>query len=213
MVSWWPGDGNANDIQGGNNGTLQGGATFAGGEVGQAFSFTSNTDEVLVPHNSNQNTGAQITLDAWVLIPNPFGPSVVDAPEIIAKHTANMSDGYRFELINSPPRNAFNGLFIEITTTDGFFDIEVDNVITPGTWQHLAATYDGAAIRLFVNGVEVGNTPATGSLVPVTADLTIGASNQSTSRIIDEVELFNRALSPTEIGSIYAAGSAGKCKP
>src|SRR5438270_12952784 len=44
MVSWWPGDGNANDIQGGNNGTLQGGATFASGKVGQAFSFDGVND-------------------------------------------------------------------------------------------------------------------------------------------------------------------------
>ena len=39
MVSWWPGDGNANDIQGSNNGTLEGSTTFASGKIGQAFSF------------------------------------------------------------------------------------------------------------------------------------------------------------------------------
>ena len=39
MVAWWPGEGNANDIRGGNNGTPQGGVTFPAGEVGQAFSF------------------------------------------------------------------------------------------------------------------------------------------------------------------------------
>ena len=39
MVSWWPGDGNADDIVDGSPGTLQGGATFAPGMVGQAFSF------------------------------------------------------------------------------------------------------------------------------------------------------------------------------
>ena len=132
MISWWPGDGNANDIQDGNNGTLQGATTFVPGEVLQAFSFDGTDDYVLVPHNANQNTGAQITLDAWVLLPNPFPPSVVTAPEIISKHTLNMSDGYRFEIINSPPRSVFNALYIEITTTDGFFDIEVPDAITLG---------------------------------------------------------------------------------
>ena len=39
MVAWYPGDNNSNDIVGGNNGTLQGGTTFASGEVEQAFSF------------------------------------------------------------------------------------------------------------------------------------------------------------------------------
>src|SRR5438045_146399 len=55
MVSWWPGDGNANDIQGSNNGTLQNGATFLAGKVGQAFSFSSNGHGVVIPHNNNLN--------------------------------------------------------------------------------------------------------------------------------------------------------------
>ena len=212
MISWWPGDGNANDIQGGSNGTLQGATTFVPGEVLQAFSFDGIVDYVLVPDNANQNTGAQITVDAWVLLPNPFPPSVVTVPEIISKHTLNMNDGYRFETSNSPPRSVFNALFIEITTTDGFFDLKVPDVITPGTWQHVAATYDGSAIKLYVNGAEVGSTPATGILVPVTADLTIGECNQAFERRIDEVDLFDRALSQSEIQTIYNAGSAGKCK-
>src|SRR5690242_8648145 len=49
MVGWWPGDSNANDIQGSNNGTLQNGATFATGEVGPAFSFDGVNDFVDVP--------------------------------------------------------------------------------------------------------------------------------------------------------------------
>ncbi len=50
MISWWPGDGNPNDIQNGNNGTLQGGTTYAAGRVGQAFSLDASTDSgVIVP--------------------------------------------------------------------------------------------------------------------------------------------------------------------
>src|SRR5881296_3016772 len=66
LVSWWPGDGNATDITGGNNGILSNGTTFAAGEVAQAFSFDGVDDEVVEPHNPNQNTGSQITVDAWV---------------------------------------------------------------------------------------------------------------------------------------------------
>ena len=65
MVSWWPGDGNANDIQGGNNGTLQGGATFASGEVGQAFTFPGTSNAVIVPDNANLNV-QHFTIDAWI---------------------------------------------------------------------------------------------------------------------------------------------------
>ena len=49
LVSWWPGDENANDIVGQNNGTLRGGATFIAGEVGQSFSFNGVDGFVEIP--------------------------------------------------------------------------------------------------------------------------------------------------------------------
>ena len=49
IVAWWPGDGNANDVFGANNGTLVGGVTFATGEIGQAFSFDGVNGEVSMP--------------------------------------------------------------------------------------------------------------------------------------------------------------------
>lgn len=66
MVSWWPGDGNAGDIAGGNHGTLVNGATFAPGMVGQAFSFDGTDDAVEVSDAPNLNLIEQITIDAWV---------------------------------------------------------------------------------------------------------------------------------------------------
>src|SRR5262249_4452298 len=66
MVSWWPGDGNANDIQDGNNGTLQGGATFAAGKVAQAFSFDGVNGSVTVPDSANLDITGPLTIDVWV---------------------------------------------------------------------------------------------------------------------------------------------------
>src|SRR5258708_6766750 len=52
LVGWWPGEGNTDDIQAGDNGTLQGGATFAPGEVGQAFSLNGTNAYVQAPDSS-----------------------------------------------------------------------------------------------------------------------------------------------------------------
>src|SRR5437762_12176106 len=71
MVSWWPGDANANDIQGSNNGTLQNGATFAAGMVGQAFRFDGVDDYVHVPAAASLGVANAYTLDAWVLSTGP----------------------------------------------------------------------------------------------------------------------------------------------
>ena len=54
-MSWWPGKENAQDVIGPNDGTLQGGTTFAPGMVGQAFSFDGIDDHVLVPDDPSLN--------------------------------------------------------------------------------------------------------------------------------------------------------------
>src|SRR5207253_6671967 len=66
MVSWWPADGNANDIQGSSNGILQSGATFGAGKVGQAFSFDGVNDFVSVPDSNTWAFGTgDFTIDLW----------------------------------------------------------------------------------------------------------------------------------------------------
>src|SRR5713101_2958472 len=80
MVSWWPGDGNANDIQDGNHGTLRNGATFAPGKVAQAFSLDGVAAFVDVPNSPNLNITSSFTWDAWI---NPT--SLINAPVIMSK--------------------------------------------------------------------------------------------------------------------------------
>src|SRR5436309_5487233 len=72
MVSWWPGDGDAKDIQDGNDGTLQGGATFANGKVGSAFSLNGTSAYVEIPDSTNLSITGQLTIDAWIN-PNDVG--------------------------------------------------------------------------------------------------------------------------------------------
>ena len=68
MVGWYPGDGNAVDIQSGNNGSLQGGATFAPGKVGQAFSLNGSSAYVQAPAIAAQDPTEAGSLDAWVYL-------------------------------------------------------------------------------------------------------------------------------------------------
>ena len=66
LVSWWGGDGNPNDIIGTDHGTLQAGATYAIGKVGQAFSFNGNLDSfVEIPHDPVFNPSGAFTVDGW----------------------------------------------------------------------------------------------------------------------------------------------------
>ncbi len=89
------------------------------------------------------------------------------------------------------------------------------HALTLNVWQHVAATYEGSTITVFVNGSPVGSLgAANGTINAVTSDLVIGkniVTGASFLGSIDEVELFNRALTPTEINNLYISSGAGKC--
>ena len=74
--------------------------------------------------------------------------------------------------------------------------------ITANTFTHLATTYDGSAVRLFVNGTQVASTAATGSIATSTNQLQIGGDNiygQYFAGTIDEVRIYNTALTQAQI--------------
>ena len=71
-----------------------------------------------------------------------------------------------------------------------------------GAWTHLAVTYDGANLRLYVNGVQTASRALTGSIVTTTGLLKIGGnavSGEWFNGLIDEVRIYNRALTAAQI--------------
>ena len=65
LVAWWPGNGNAVDIVGGNNGTLSNGVTYVPGEVQQAFNFNADSAMVLLT-NSPALQLQNFTVETWI---------------------------------------------------------------------------------------------------------------------------------------------------
>ena len=81
-----------------------------------------------------------------------------------------------------------------------------------GAWSHLAMTYDGAPVRLFVNGVQVASLPLTGSIAPSGSPLWIGGNSpygEYFNGRIDEVRVYRAALSQAEIQADMAAPLGG----
>ena len=203
MVSWWPGDDNTDDVIDGNSGAFVGNTSYSTGEVGQAFSFDgSNYVEVPDAANLDFAPNAAITIDMWVYRTGSAG-----AMHFIGKRVACSSINYQMGINTFSGEGLFfgNGLDDEVATGQ---DLPLN------TWTHLAGTFDGSTYRFYINGTLAGTAAGTlGS--PNSAPLRIGTSGdcQKFVGLIDEVELFNRALSQAEIQSIVDAGSAGKCRP
>ncbi len=132
-----------------------------------------------------------MTLEAWI------NPSTINRAwrDVIYKG----DDNYYLEATSSrnPAVPVGGGRF-------GNAGIEVNGTaaLVVGTWAHLALTYDGAALRLYVNGVQVASRARTGNLLTSANPLQVGGDSiygQYFSGIIDEVRIFNRARTAAEI--------------
>jgi hypothetical protein len=209
LISWWPGEGNANDALGANNGAVQGGTTFAPGMVGQAFSFDPASGTVIVPDSSSLELTSQLTIEAWI---NARSASTDQA--IVSKvGGAAGNNGYQFMLSG----NTFLGQFNSPGQAWPSARVISSGVISTGVWTHLAWTYDQATMRLYLNGQLVA-TNAVGAKAIVSSSSTLRISGDDNNHVyfdgmIDEPSVYSRALSASEIAAIYNAGNAGKCAP
>jgi len=220
LVAWWPGDDNANDITPSpDNGTLNGGATFAAGEVANAFSLDGTTAYVSAPEVPKINFGTgDFSIDAWIQTSNASTTqAIVDKR---SGDNVSVFTGYHlFTFQGNLGVQLADGLGGGITATNFVSATNVAN----GAFHHVAVTVvrnSATGGNLYVDGVSVLTFDPTGrpGSLTNTAEFRIGRNCPSTladnffNGLIDEVELFNSALSAADVLAIFNAGTAGKCK-
>ena len=195
LVNWWPADGNGLDIFGPNNATPQNNMTYGPGESGLAFQF----DGV----SAYLNVGAANLLPPWT------ASMWVNRFDGLTNSTILMGDGVYYLKLEQNPNTHKVGI-----TQLGYLDsIFSSNYIVPtNTWTHLAFVASPTSVALYANGVAQGTITTNNFPLPRSY---IGAGFASPRFIdfvrgsLDEILVFNRALSASEISGIYSAGSAG----
>jgi hypothetical protein len=209
LVSWWHADGNAGDSVGANNGVTVNGAGYAPGVAGQAFSFNGVNQWVDVADNSSLDFGPtdSMTFAAWINMatdPPPLG-----FEHLFGRRPFDCSGniGYQVLVAKDPTTGNNNLIFGGVPGTGG-----IGGNIVAGNWTHVVTTFDGTTgtFVIYVNGVAVGTSPS-GELLggPLTApvDIHIGTSCQNFPfhGLMDEVQVYNRALSATEVQQLVVA--------
>jgi uncharacterized repeat protein (TIGR02543 family) len=209
MVSWWKGEGSAADRAGLNGATLVNGASFAQGKVGQAFSFNGSGQYVVVADSPTLAGSNRFTLQAWI---NPAAVPEVDGSGIISKVGGNGgNNGYQLAISQGlVPGCQFNA------SGESWPTNSVKAGLAPlSTWTHVACTYDNDTLSMYVNGTLVGSSViGPKSVAPSSSTLRISGDDNNHVYFdgqIDEVQIYNRALSANEIQSIYSAGGNGVC--
>lgn len=216
LVSWWRAEGSAADSAGGNNGVLLNGASFAPGTVGQAFSFNGNNQCVEIPRTQSL-VASNYSIEAWVK-PLAQVSDFIDQDLIFGQSYGHC------QLLARTGSTGVRVAFAFGTSHFTFYEATGTSQIPIGQASHLAGTWDGTTLRLYINGVlNAQSTPGTspvdsgcpffiGGFYSPAAD-TCGYVGQFFNGLIDEVSYYRRALTAVEIQANYNAGSAGKCSP
>jgi len=197
LIGYWKfdeasGSSAADSSANGNNGTLKSGVTWAAGKIGGALHFDGVDDHFEVPDSASLNTTTnEISITAWV----NRAANQSSWAMVVSRQFANSSgDQYLFG-------------FFDNTYHFCVFGCSQGPTAPNDEWVHMAGTYDGTTRRLYINGSEVSGVPVSG-IIPIDfKPIIIGAArNNSTTSVqeafngkIDEVRLYNRALSAAEI--------------
>ena len=204
-VSRWKAESNAKDLVGLNNGTAMAGVSYSVGKVGQTFSFNGAANSyVSIPDSANLRIRSALTVEAWIKVDS-----------FDAEHATIIAKGdYSWRL----QRN-FSGNSILFGTNNAgptsWHDLRGSRNVNDGLWHHVAGVYDGSTKYIYVDGVLDVSVPYTGLIDETDSPVWIGNNSDIPSRLwdgqIDEVGVYDRALTADEIAAIYAAGSDGIC--
>ncbi len=175
----------------GHTGTVANTTWTASGKFGPALVFNGTNAKVTIPDAATLHLSSAMTLEAWVK-PASVTPSWRD---VIYKG----DDNYFLEAVypgGGPAAGVTTG------SSDAFAGGSA--ALPVNTWSHIAATYDGANIRLYVNGVQVASQARTGTIAGSSNPLQIGGDaiyGQYFNGTIDEARIYSTALTAAQIQS------------
>ncbi len=208
LVGWWPFNGNANDESGnGNNGNVYG-ATLTSDRLGnpnKAYSFDGISNYILVPNSNSLNiTGSEITISYWL-----YNQKIDNTQKGISKGGWDVGAGYEF-LFSEEKGLQLSG------SRGGLQRTDASNISFYNNWVHLVAVFNNGIGAFYINNVKVnaklnGNqfTTFSSSSLPLIfgkrSDQNVYAKGYINGKM-DDIAIWNRALSENEISSLYNSG-------
>jgi hypothetical protein len=181
------------------------GATFAAGEVGQAFFLNGTTQyvNVAVASGSSLDPTGPVTVEGWI-----FRDATGVQHSIVEKYGAS-SGGYALRVSSANKLQ-----FITLDNSQTGDVVTGATSLLAGVWYHVAGLWDGSTLQVYVNGILDGAANSMRNPKAGGTPVRLGARGDDVGTpfagLIDEVAIYNRGLSAAEVASIYNAGPLGK---
>ena len=215
LVGWWPGDGNAEDVFAGQNGIASPGVVYSSGVFGQAFRFDGDDDFVAIEDFDASGLRGDMTVHLWAKRATLGGPAVmvVKGAGVVANIDVPTTFVLKFGSERSPGRDG-NYLWGGFEHSNGSDVFLVGPEITDSLVHHYAYVRAGNSHKLYLDGVNVASDSfvglpgsTSGLALVIGAGPTHGPNRQPFGGMIDEVQIFDRALTEAEIEEIFMAAN------
>jgi len=218
LVAWYRGENNADDNTGVNNGTLVNGLGFTAGEVAQGFNYTNGgTGYVSISNSTSLRSLTNgFTVETWIN-PKDLSPQ----RPIVEWNNGTVPGVHLWINVSAFGIGGTGSIFANLVDASaGDHPIATAaNIVTTNEFQHVALTYDKSSgmAKIYLNGVPV-LTSNVGSFTPqVSYNLLLGKRlggypSEIFIGVLDEVSIYNQALTDCDIQSIYLMGTQGKCQ-
>jgi hypothetical protein len=214
LAGWWKFDDGSSgttpttaaDSSGnGNTGTTQHSPVWtSSGKIGNALTFNGTSNYVSVPSATSLNL-SQFTIASWVTLASSTGANNY----VMEKDKGSADYNYEFYYDSS------NQLYCDFNT--GSRSVSYNWTPSTNTWYHLARTYDGAYLRIYINGAQVATASASGTLDTSSNALIIGKNDlygtSTWNGSMDDVRLYNRALSASDVLTLYNTTATACASP
>src|SRR3989339_552443 len=174
----------------GSTGTITG-AVWVDGKIGKSLQFDGLNTYVSVADSNSLDLTSGISIEAWVKCADISQDGSTRRVLDKGAYLIGASDKAYFKILKG-------GVASEVLKTWTSADVNV--------WHHIVGAYDGAAMKLYQDGIKVAETATTGNIDTNTTALNIGRQPSGAGRfsgIIDEVKIYNRALTDAEVLSHY----------
>ncbi len=215
LVGYWPFNGNANDESGnGNNGTVNG-ATLtldSFGNSNSAYGLSTLSDNLSVTNTQPSFNNNALTVSLWLKFPTQYNQSSL----ALVKNGIPYTNGFNVAIDQNDSAYGANNYLVVFLVGNGNAVSFISNQSELGVWSNIVSTFDGINIKIYLNGILKATQPFNQSMNIPNNNLVFGSWDNPTTPVIqtrqlDDIGIWNRALTQQEITNLYNSVSSNEC--